>query len=418
MTPAGQEQRIRAAVDRLLAVADAAGGYGFDTYDTRIGPFYAWLYARRERSRLANLAVSALYATDLAAPILYRRLRGIPKTWDPMGNSYRAGAHLALALLGDREAHCAAARCILDQVVAKAVGTAGMRGFALGFPCITGSYKNWPTDVPVSHYTLRVLRVLLRYTRTTGDRRYAATIEEGVRFLTEGLPWVERDGTLGVGYTPADPLQVLNIWADIASVLATHGRLSGNSAHQERAIRLIRGVIGHQLADGTWPYFARWERPPGQVDNSHTAMVLGAIADVALCHPEALLPEAQAALERGIPPWIDLFFDESTGRHWNDSAKPGHACTVSLGDALYAIARLRRRELGLSAGLRQRLDTLADRIVAWSLDHLRLRNGRFCERRIGWWTYAVQSIRSFDGLTADALALHLAKTQADASWAI
>lgn len=399
---------IRSTVEDLLRILADCDGWGYDTYDTRIGPVYLWLYRRRNSNRFAELAMRSLYAVELLAPITFRRIRGIRPTWDPMGNSYRAGAHLALAGIEDREAHLKAARTILDAVVAKAVGEPGFRGFALGFPCITGSYKIWPTNIPVSHYTLRVARMLLRYEQAARDGRYRTMLDENIRFLCDKLPWVEHGGMLGVGYHPGDPLQVINIWADVASVLASYDQTFAIDTHHTQAVRLAQSVLAHQLPDGTWPYFASWQRPPGGVDNTHTAMVLGALADLALCYPVALRTCVRASLEQGTVKWIEMFFAESSGRFWNSIDHRADAYTVCLGDAIYANLRLTDPALELSATLVNRLKTLSATIISWSLQHLKLSTGRFCERRLGSWRFSVQSVRSFDGLVADSLALYWA----------
>ena len=399
------EDEIRSAVGQLLKAMDAGGGWSYDTYDVRTGSLYLWLYREKTRRAFAAYILRGLYALELAAPHYYRRVRGIQPTWDPMGNSYRAGACLSLFLAEDDERHLVAARDILDRVTARAVGAPGRRGFALGFPCITGSDKLWRTDVPVAHYTLRVARKFLQWERIFHNGRYQAILSENIRFLVEGLPWIERDGILGVAYTPDDPMQVLNIWADVASLLACYGRATGVETHKEKSVRLVRGVLAHQDGQGAWPYFARWERPFGGVDNSHTAMVLGALADAALCYPSELMDEVVPAIERGIACWLGMFFDESSGRFWNMAGQEAQSCSVCLGDALYAIHRLTRPELGLSPALAHRLMCLAGRIVVWSFANLRLPGGRFCERRVGWWRYVLESVRSFDGFVADALAL-------------
>lgn len=399
---------IRFAVGRLLDAMDSSGGWGYDTYDVRTGPLYLWLYSNRARNAFAACMLRGLYALELAAPLIYRKVRGIRPTWDPMGNSYRAGAYLSLFLVESDNRFLMAARDILDLVAVRAVGASGRRGFALGFPCITGSDKLWRTDVPVAHYTVRVARKFLQWERIFNDGRYMGLLDENIRFLVEELPWIEHEGILGVAYTPEDPIQVINIWADVAALLACYCRAKATQAHLEKSIRLVRGVLAHQAEDGAWPYFARWERPFGGVDNSHTAMVLGALADVALCYPGEVMAEILPALTRGVERWISMFFDESSGRFWNMVGQEEQAGAVCLGDALYAVHRLVRSELGLGPDLTDRLMHLSRRIVDWSLTNLTLPGGRFCERRIGRWRYALESIRSFDGLVADALALYWA----------
>lgn len=402
-----RNNELQAIIDRLVLLIDRSDGWCYDTYDVRVGPVYLFLAQRRDR-RSARYLLFGLYALELLAPLWYRKLRGIPKTWDPMGNSYRVGVELTLFRSDGQPARLEKARAILDEIQKRAVGNPGQRGFALGFPCITGSNKLWKTTVPVAHYTVRVARKLLLWESIVNDSRYMGLLAENIEFLLQELPWVTRDGCLGVAYTPEDPLHVINIWADVASLLAAYDRQVGDPRCHERVLGLTKSVIAHQSADGSFPYYARWENKLGEEDNTHTAMVLGALADVALCYPEIRVSVC-AALEIGVPCWIEMFFDERSGRHWNLVDRPADAFTVCLGDALYAINRLLRPELGLSLQLTARLRALEDRTVRWSIDQLRLRSGHFCERRLRFKRYTLKSIRSFDGLVCDALSLLLSR---------
>lgn len=399
--------RVEAVVRRLVDLMDVTGGYCYDTYDTRVGPVYLYLAQHRD-SPPARLALYALYGIELAAPIVYRRLRGIPKTFDPMGNSYRAGVELTLYRLDGNPDRLHKAGTILNKVSGCAVGPEGTRGFALGFPCITGSNVLWSTSIPVAHYTIRVARKLLLWEQVARDGRHVPLLRETVRFLMTGLPWSERQGLLCVGYTPADPVQVVNIWADVASFLAAYDVQFQDAEARDRARGLATSVLAHQESSGAWPYFARWEQRQDWEDNTHTAMVLGALADLAICDPDLRSPIAPA-LERGVAHWIAAFFDEATGRHWNLTDRPRDAFTVCLGDTLYAINRLLRPEVGLAPATRARLTALEEQTIHWSLDHLLMDDGHFCERRLRHWRYALQSIRSFDGLSCDGLALAMAR---------
>lgn len=401
------DRQVKACVDELLEHIRKADGFGWDPYDVRVGKLYESLYS--SEGLPGKLLLKVLYATELFAPITYRKLRGIPKTWDPMGNSYYAGAHLSLYLVDGDNAHLDVARNTLDRVAEKAVGQAGKRGFALGFPCITGTNILWSTTVPVAHYSLRTARKFLTWERIVGDGRYASILDETVRFLTDELEWVEVDGMLGVAYTPADPMQVINIWADVASLLACHAVQRGSDQNKERAVRLAESVLAHQYEEGTWSYQASWAKAPYKVDNTHTAMVVGALADLAVCYPEELVSKIRPSLEKGVARWLELFYDESTGANWSDLNNRKVVYSVCLGDTLYAIQRLVRPELGLSEGLVDRLMKLRRLTTEWSLANLRMGDGRFCVFRYPFKKYAVQGVRSFDGLMADALAMFYAE---------
>jgi len=411
---AGLLSEVSDTVARICELLDECDGYGYDTYDTRVGPLYLYLLRTRGQSRVSGLLLRFLYALELISPIAYRRIRGIPPTWDPMGNSYRAGIQLSLYQVDKDRRRLEAARDILDRIEKCAVGEAPSRGFALGFPCITGSNMLWSTSTPVAHYSVRVARKFLIWERVVGDGRYNGALSEVVSFLTQVLPWVTREACLGVAYTPDDPLQVINIWADVASFLSSYGLHYGAGQYRQRCLKLMESVLHHQAPDGSWPYFAAWEGKPGGEDNSHTAMVLGGLADICACYPkdtrEVLLP----ALERGAKRWIEMFFDPASGRHWNLVNRPNQVSTVCLGDTLYAIHRLLRPEVGLDDTLRNFLQGLADKVVLWSLRNLRLKNGRFCERSLPFRKYSVRSVRSFDGLVGDSLALYLAERNAGA----
>lgn len=402
------DPRIPAVISRLVDLMDASGGYAWDTYDTRVGRLYLALSAGR-RNFIARYGLFGLYAIELMAPITYRRLRRIPKTWDPMGNSYRVGTELSLYLLDDDSRHLDRARELLRKIAARAVGNPGQRGFALGFPCITGSNKLWSTATPVAHYTMRVARKLLCWEQVTGDREFRPLLQECMQFLMHGLPWVREQGCVGVGYTPDDPLQVVNIWADVASLLAAYAGKSGDSQAAERARALFASVASHQDSrDGSFPYFARWESRRGAIDNTHTAMVLGALADALISFPD-MRPSIAPVIDKGTRFWIDSFFDARTGRHWNLVDRPHDTFTVCLGDALYAFNRLLRPEVAIDPLLAARMRAIESRMTAWSIDTLRLRSGHFCERRLRLRKFCVRSIRSFDGLTADGLSLYLAR---------
>ena len=404
-----QQDQVSEAMSCLDELMHETGGYSYDTYDVRVGPIYLYLSRKRDENPLAKCLLYSLYGLELFAPILYRKIRGIPKTWDPMGNSYRAGFQMTLYKVDVESRRLREAARILDQVVGCAVGESGKRGFALGFPCITGSNKIWKTNVPVAHYSVRVGRKLLIWEKIVGDGRYKQILDEVVSFLACELPWIEREGFRAVAYTPEDPLHVINIWADVASFLACYSIQYETDIHKDKVHGLIKAVTCHQAPDGSWPYFASWEGKPGREDNSHTAMILGALADVVLCYPYDFVHVLIPVLERGVSRWIEMFFDESTGRHWNTLDRKSDCHTVCVGDALYAINRLVRPNVGLSATTRLRLDTLSDKLVEWSLKYLKLENGHFCERLLPYKKFCVESIRSFDGLVCDSLALYWAQ---------
>lgn len=398
----------KAAIDCLLGHIRKCDGWAYDPYDARIGKPYQYM-GKVQGTLWGKLFRAMVYGVETLSPIAFRKLRGIQPNWDPMGNSYFAGALMALYLVDHDQAKLDEARRTLDRILTKAVGTPGKRGFALGFPCITGSYKLWSTEVPVAHYTLRTARKLMMWERIVGDGRYLPMLEENMRFFTEVLEWVEVDGMTGVAYTPDDPMQVVNIWTDVASTLACYGAMKGDHPFKDKALALTESILGHFRPDDTWPYHAKWTTRPYVVDNSHTGMVVGGLADIALCYPDdPIADRIRAVLERAVTKWLDLFFDPETGAHWNLLESKHQCATVAWPDALYAFHRLLRPELGLSQPLCDRMRDLQNKVDRWSMKNLRLANGRYCVFKYPLRKYAVGGIRSFDGLIADALAISYA----------
>ena len=136
-------------------------------------------------------------------------------------------------------------------------------------------------------------------------------------------------------------------------------------------------------------------------------MVLAALSDAAYYYQYELSETLRPILEIGIENWLSKFFDEATGQHWNATNKIDDSYTVCLGDALYAIQKLIRKEVGLEEETCRRLNKLSEKIISWSFKNLLLPNGHFCERKLHFIKYSVKSIRSFDGLIGDALSLYL-----------
>lgn len=395
-------------INHLLPVIEQADGYGYDPYDARCGRLYEYL-CHHSDTPLGLIGWRMLYFCELIHPTLYRRLRGIKPHWDPMGNSYRVGAHLTLYLCDGDEAHLAKARAILDRIRDCLVGTAPRRGFGLGFPTLMGARQLiWMPDMPISHTSVRVGRKFLLWEAVTGDGTYAEVADEVARFLAEGLAWGQTDGLTWVGYAPVDPAPVVNIWGDVASYLAAHDASRKMDAHRERVLGLIRTILEHQDTEGWWPYEGCWCGSKPAVDNYHTAMVLGALSHLCKYVPEDHRERIRASLDLGLRYYLDTFFDEDTGRFRCFPGKNLPVDPSGIGDALYAFHHLEDHAVGMPRELLARMNRIADRSVEWAIRNLRTAKGRFYSRIVPLRKVVLDGVRRWDGEMCDALALYYA----------
>jgi hypothetical protein len=387
---------------------EQADGYGYDPYDARHGRLYEYL-CHHTGNPLGLAGWRLLYLCELVHPTLYRKLRGIKPHWDPMGNSYRVGAHLALYLCDGDEAHLDKARAVLDRLKTRLVGAASGRGFGLGFPTLMGAKKLvWTPDMPISHTSVRVGRKLLLWEAVTGDRTYAPVGDEVATFLVEGLAWGETNGCTWVGYAPVDPAPVVNIWGDVASYLAAYDASRHTDEHRERVLGLVNSILGHQDPEGWWPYEGRWCGAKPAVDNYHTAMVLAALAHLCKYVPADHRERIRASLELGLRYYLDTFFNEHTGRFRCFPGKNLPIDPSGIGDALYAFHQLDEPSVRMPVDLLARMNRVADRSVEWGIRNLRTRKGRFHTRVVPLRKIALGGIRRWDGQMCDALALYYA----------
>jgi len=395
-------------IGHLLPIIEQADGYGYDGYDVRHGGLYEYL-CHHTNNALGLLGWRLLYFVELVHPTLYRRLRGIKPHWDPMGNGYRVGAHLALYLCDGDTAHLDKARAVLDRLRSCLVGAALRRGFGLGFPTLMGARRLvWTPDMPISHTSVRVGRKFLLWEAVTGDRTYAPVVDEVAEFLSEGLGWGETEGFAWVGYAPIDPAPVVNIWGDVASYLAAYDAARHTDEHRDRMLGLVNSVLGHQAPDGWWPYDARWCGTKPAVDNYHTAMVLAALAHLCKHMPEGYRDRIRASLNLGLRYYLDTFFDEDTGRFRCFPGKNLPIDPSGIGDALYAFHHLDEPAVGLPPELLARMNRVADRSVEWGIGNLRTGEGRFYARIVPFRRVVLDGVRRWDGEMCDALALYYA----------
>lgn len=166
-----------------------------------------------------------------------------------------------------------------------------------------------------------------------------------------------------------------------------------DSPEMRAAGRAVAFSLDHQNRDGSWPYGEdanlRW------VDGFHTGFVLDALATWHAATGDA---RVLAAVRRGLELYITrLLVPSGAARATVTSTYPVdiHACAT----AVVTLCRLR--------ALDSRALPAAERVLEWTLDNMRRRDGRFAFQRRRWGRNSVPYIRWNDAHMMLALASYL-----------
>jgi hypothetical protein len=156
------------------------------------------------------------------------------------------------------------------------------------------------------------------------------------------------------------------------------------------AERAVAFTVARQRKDGSWPYGEgaglTW------VDGFHTAYVLD---NLSRWHEATGAESVRKALERGLRFYLDRLIDsDGAARATPASRYPVdiHACAT----AITVLSRLRRFDHGALPA--------AARILDWTLEHMRRRDGRFAFQQHRRWRNAIPYVRWSDGHMLLALA--------------
>jgi hypothetical protein len=174
-------------------------------------------------------------------------------------------------------------------------------------------------------------------------------------------------------------------------VASAVGRCTEIGADEWRAAESAVGfTVSRQREDGSWPYGEG--RGLEWVDGYHTAYVLMSLARWVDCTHD---PKSEAALDRGLRFYIDRLFEPSGApRATTDRLYPIDIHSAS--SAIWALASLRDRS-------RDALP-LAERVLDWTLAHMRKADGRYAFQLHAWYRNSISYIRWNDAHMLLALA--------------
>ncbi|HEX8161950.1 MAG TPA: hypothetical protein VF538_08765 [Pyrinomonadaceae bacterium] len=355
------------AFEELAAWCRARDYAGHDPFDALNSALFQSTPLRR--SRLARLAWTQAFKRS---PVNLRRPARVPPGRNPKGTALFALAWLARARACGGESRVAArdeARSLLDDLVGARIETAHGAAWGYNFDW-QGRAFFAPRGTPAVVPTAFAARALVEASRALGDESYFAPAREACEFILRDL---NRGGETGeevcFSYTPLDAARVFNASLLAAETLAAVGARAGDEELKREAVRAARYVVRRQRADGAWAYGA--ESFQSWADNFHTAFVLTSLARVVVAC-DGCREEFSAALSRGFDFWRANFFRaDGFPKFTPRSDYPADA--HSAGAALVALAEL--------ADLSADALPMANRIAAWSVEHLRDPRGFFYYQR-------------------------------------
>jgi len=404
---------------RLLATFDwsAARNYrGHSKHDALNSPFLA---ACARDSKVLRLAVTQAV---MRFPFNVRSLLGVPVARNPKGIGLFAHACLDVAavlradpdlmpgesadtwirraetLLAWLAHHASPNAPAGDSLLARYEDDGDPKPEPSGGPLLAGC--GWGYHYPWQdagffqprHFPNRVVTswigfAFLRAHELTGDDRHLAMCREIAAFLTlNPRPLVDRLTQLCLSYVPLDEIEVavMDVSALVAAFLARYSvRLAGDdpaaAVARATARRLIEFVTDKQTDYGAW--FYTWPKGDSHIkhDNYHTGIILDCIADAIDDLDE---PRWEPAYRRGLEYYRTALFTPAGAPRWmNDRTHPHDIHGAAAGVLAFTRAAMRGGGPMAAGDL-----AMADRILAWTFNHLWNPDGYFYYQKTRWFT--------------------------------
>jgi hypothetical protein len=311
-------------------------------------------------------------------PVNLRPALGVPRLPSTKASGYLARGYLELYRATGEQAWLDAADDRLAWLIENP--SPGYPGLAWGnhfdFASRGGFY---PRGLPTVVWTAHIAEAFDLSASIRDLPAHRDAVVQAGTFVLEALDRDEDDGGFCFGYAPGVMNRVHNSNLLGAATLLRRYRLTGEPACLEVATRSIRWSLRRQNDDGGWTYGDgpryRW------IDNFHTAYVLESLQLAHDIGGAGVVP--WRAVEDTYHFWVRHFFGPD-GRpgFYHDRVFP-----IDIQCAAQAIETLSRlTPIFPTAG------PLADRVLRWTLAHMRKPNGAFRFRRMRYWTNELEPI--------------------------
>ena len=356
LSEAGKVDLFQTAYDELYRwcqARDFAGHDPFDALNSRL--FQA---TPLSRSRNARFAWTQLVKRS---PLDVRSLIRVPAERNAKGVALFALALLASHRRVKTEESRRQANDMLAALLSMKID--GYSGAAWGYNFAWQSRNFFaPRGTPTIVATAFAARAL-----TEGGQADAA--RSVCDFIIKDLPrTVDNANEVCFSYAPNSHTSVFNASLLAAEVLASAGKLTGESELLELAARATRYVVNNQHANGSWSYGA--DPKQSWIDNFHTAYILFSLQRIVNALPFG--SEFQPALEHGYNYWKQTFFlADGWPKYYDDDPYPVDAHAAA--SAIVTFLECRR--------LDEDAVKMAQKVASWTIQHLHDRRGFFYYQR-------------------------------------
>src|SRR5215216_5146444 len=193
-------------------------------------------------------------------------------------------------------------------------------------------------------------------------------------FIIKDLPrTVDTDTEVCFSYAPNTGTRIFNASLLAAEVLASVGRLTGETELIDLADRAARYVVNNQQPDGSWLYGT--DPKQSWIDNFHTAYVLFSLKRI--IDISSRKDEFQQGLERGYQYWKNNFFlADGWPKYYHDHPYPADAHAAASAIVTFLECR----------GLDSDAVRLAQTVAIWTIQNLRDSRGFFYYQRRRFYT--------------------------------
>jgi hypothetical protein len=357
LTPSRARSADRAldAFGELLAALSASDFRGWDPYDGLSSPLL------RRLGQTPLLRRAAIQAVKRSRFNFHRWLL-VPQQRHVKGLALAASACATLAERGSgRQGEAKLAVDLAEDLVQRRIATSSGCGWGYGFDVQTrwGYYRAGQPNAVVTAFAAHAL---LDVGELIGEVRFRDAAEQAVSFCCQDL-LVDDGAESFFAYHPSGRTPIHNANLLVAGLIARAG--------VEEAMPIAADAFAftarRQQDDGSWPY---GEGPRlGWVDGYHTAYLLD---DLRRWHEATGSEAARMQLQKGLDYYLEHLIDpDGAARATPASRYPIdiHACST----AVTVLSRLRAFD--------DRALPAAERVLGWTLDHLRCTDGRFAYRQ-------------------------------------
>jgi hypothetical protein len=373
----GDRLRVQSAIDELTAALERDEWAGWDPYDALSSP---GVRAVARTALLRQVAIQTLKRL----PVNPRPLLRVPKQQHTKALALLVSGYARLATRGDADSR-KRALMLADALVSRAIQMPKGIGWGYDFDVQTrwGYYRR---GEPNAIATAFAVHALLDLSELDGVERFDDLVDGALQFAQALLH--EEHGVRFFAYYPRSPRCVHNANLLLSSLYAR--RASSETAEFRAARDAMRYSLSCQGDDGSWQY----GEGPGLdwIDGFHTAYVLDALA---LWHRATDDVAIEAAILRGLRFVRTRLVDDDGAPR----ATPARRYPIDIHAAsslIRTFTELRHYDV--------ETEETATRLLKWTLETMRRRDGRFAFQVHRRYRNAVPYIRWSDGHMLLALA--------------